>query len=107
MERVNHNNSATGVAGKHRTVLELRVNNHAGVMSHICGLFSRRVYNMDSILCMPVGDGKQSRIWLRVDGNGQLDQIVKQLQKLEDVLQISYHEADHEIFVRLEDFFKE
>ena len=39
------------------TVLELNVNNHAGVMSHVVGLFSRRAYNVEGILCMPVGDG--------------------------------------------------
>ena len=37
-----------------RTVLELDVNNHAGVMSHVVGLFSRRAYNVEGILCMPV-----------------------------------------------------
>ena len=40
-----------------RTVLELDVNNHAGVMSHVVGLFSRRAYNVEGILVMPVGSG--------------------------------------------------
>jgi acetolactate synthase-1/3 small subunit len=31
-----------------RTVLELDVNNHAGVMSHVVGLFSRRAYNVEA-----------------------------------------------------------
>ena len=87
-------------------VLELTVNNHPGVMSHICGLFSRRAFNMGGILCMPVADGHESRIWIRVDGNGQLDQLVKQLQKLEDVQDVRYHDAGHEVFVRLEDYFE-
>ena len=38
-----------------RAVLELDVNNHAGVMSHVVGLFSRRAYNVEGILVMPVG----------------------------------------------------
>ena len=87
-------------------VLELTVNNHPGVMSHICGLFSRRAYNMDGILCMPVDDGRVSRIWVRVDSNGQLEQNVKQLQKLEDVQDVRYHDSGHEVFVRLEDYFE-
>jgi acetolactate synthase-1/3 small subunit len=87
-------------------VLELTVNNHPGVMSHVCGLFSRRAFNMDGILCMPVNDGKVSRIWIRVDSNGQLEQIIKQLQKLEDVQDVNYHDTEHEVFVRLEDYFK-
>lgn len=33
-----------------RAVLEIDVNNHAGVMSHVVGLFSRRAYNVDGIL---------------------------------------------------------
>ncbi len=73
-----------------KKVLELTVNNHPGVMSHVCGLFSRRAFNMDGILCMPVNDGKVSKIWIRVDSNGQPEQIVKQLQKLEDVQDVNY-----------------
>ena len=42
---------------KARAVLELTVNNHPGVMSHVCGLLSRRAYNVEGILCLPIGDG--------------------------------------------------
>lgn len=94
------------VAGP-RAVLELTVNNHPGVMSHVCGLFSRRAYNVEGILCMPIGSGEQSRIWLLVNEDERLEQMVKQVFKLEDVLAVSRHEADHEVFVRLEDFFQE
>ena len=88
-----HKQSATSDK-LNQKVLELTVNNHPGVMSHVCGLFSRRAYNMDGILCMPVDDGKMSRIWIRVDSNGQLEQIVKQLQKLEDVQDVRYHDTE-------------
>ncbi|MBU0483623.1 MAG: acetolactate synthase small subunit [Proteobacteria bacterium] len=91
---------------RNKAVLELTVNNHPGVMSHICGLFSRRVYNMEGILCMPIDDGRLSRVWIRVTGNGQLEQIAKQLRKLEDVQTVRYHEAEHEVFVQLEDYFR-
>jgi acetolactate synthase-1/3 small subunit len=87
-------------------VLEIEVNNHAGVMSHIVGLFSRRAYNVEGILCMPIGSGERSRIWLLVNEDGRLEQMVKQLEKLEDVLAVRRHGAEHEVFVRLEDFFK-
>lgn len=89
-----------------RTVLELEVHNHPGVMSHICGLFSRRAYNVEGILCMPVGDGARSRIWLLVNEDDRLDQMIKQVRKLEDVLDVARHGADHEVFVRLEEFFR-
>jgi len=88
------------------TVLELDVNNHAGVMSHIVGMFSRRAYNVEGILCMPVGNGATSRIWLMVNEDSRLDQMVKQLEKLEDVLAVRRHGAEHEVFERLEEFFR-
>jgi acetolactate synthase-1/3 small subunit len=88
------------------TVLELTVRNHPGVMSHVCGLFSRRAFNVEGILCMPVGDGKQSRIWLLVHENQRIGQMIKHMQKLEDVLDVQRRAADHEVFVHLEEFFR-
>lgn len=88
------------------TVLELNVNNHAGVMSHVVGLFSRRAYNVEGILCMPVGDGSQSRIWLLVKEEARLEQMIRQVEKLEDVLTVRRHGAEHEVFERLEEFFR-
>ena len=87
-------------------VLELDVNNHAGVMSHVVGLFSRRAYNVEGILCMPVGDGSKSRIWLLVNEDDRLEQMVRQVEKLEDVLAVRRHGAEHEVFERLEEFFR-
>ena len=89
-----------------RTVLELDVNNHAGVMSHVVGMFSRRAYNVEGILCMPVGDGVTSRIWLMVNEDIRLDQMVKQVEKLEDVLAVRRHGPEHRVFERLEEFFR-
>jgi acetolactate synthase-1/3 small subunit len=89
-----------------QVVLELMVNNHPGVMSHLCGLFARRAFNVEGILCMPIGSGAQSRIWLRVPADQRLEQMIKQVRKLEDVLSVQRHGADHEVFVRLEEFFQ-
>lgn len=89
-----------------RTVLELDVNNHAGVMSHVVGMFSRRAYNVEGILCMPVGTGETSRIWLTVNEDARLDQMVKQLEKLVDVRTVRRHGAEHQVFERLEEFFQ-
>ena len=89
-----------------RTVLELEVNNHPGVMSHVVGMFSRRAYNVEGILCMPVGDGAISRIWLMVGEDQRLDQMVKQVEKLEDVRTVRRHGAEHAVFERLEEFFR-
>ena len=95
-------------AEQHRTaisVLELMVTDHPGVMSHVTGLLSRRAFNVDGILCMPVGDGLHSRIWLRVNEEARLDQMVHQLEKLHDVREVRRHAADHSVFVGLERFF--
>jgi acetolactate synthase-1/3 small subunit len=86
-------------------LLELTVHNHPGIMSHICGLFSRRAFNVEGILCVPIGTGERSRVRLFVHEDERLDQVVKQVQKLEDVLEITRHQADPQVFARLEKLF--
>lgn len=98
---------SAAVSALPRTVLELTVNNHPGVMSHVCGLFARRAYNVEGILCMPIGDGTCSRIWLLVNEDARLDQMIKQTEKLHDVRAVRRHPATHEVFVQLEAFFRE
>jgi acetolactate synthase I/III small subunit len=84
-------------------VLELTVNNHPGVMSHICGLFSRRAYNLEKILCLPDKEGRLSRMWLQVNEEERLEQVVKQLQKLADVLQVTSYPKGDELFAGIEE----
>ena len=88
-----------------RAVLEIDVNNHPGVMSHVVGLFARRAYNVEGILCLPIGDGRLSRIWLLLNEDARLPQMVKQVDKLEDVIAVRRHNADHAVFSQLEEFF--
>ncbi|MDD5040672.1 MAG: acetolactate synthase small subunit [Patescibacteria group bacterium] len=84
------------------TMIELVVNNHPGVMSHITGLFARRAFNLEGILCGEIGDGSKSRMYLLVNDDGRLEQIIKQLEKLYDVLEVRAREDyDHTIFNRL------
>jgi acetolactate synthase-1/3 small subunit len=90
---------------KEKVVLELNVRNHPGVMSHVCGLFARRAFNVEGILCMPVGEGGDSRIWLLVREDLRLPQMIAQVEKLEDVISVSRHGAEHVVFERLEEFF--
>lgn len=89
-----------------RTILEIDVNNHPGVMSHVVGLFSRRAFNVEGILCLPVGDGRRSRVWLLVNEDQRLSQMIRQLEKLEDVQAVRRHGAEHAVFERLEEFFR-
>src|SRR5262249_3917593 len=69
-------------------ILRLLVRNHPGVMSHICGLFARRAFNVEGILCLPVGDSARSIILLVVNKDERLEQLIRQLGKLEDVLEV-------------------
>ena len=70
-------------------VLRLHVRNHPGVLSHVCGLFARRAFNVEGIVCLPVGDATRSAILLRVHDDARLEQMIRQLRKLEDVVEIA------------------
>ena len=86
-----------------KPVIELKVNNHPGVMSHVTGLFSRRAFNIEGILCGPVGDGSTSRMYLLVNEDERLPQVVKQLEKLYDILEVRVCEDfDRSVFIAAE-----
>jgi len=72
------------------TVLELRVRNHPGAMSHITGLFARRGFNLEAILCVPVAGTAESRMLLLVATGSRLEQVERQLARLFDVLAIRH-----------------
>jgi len=67
------------------SIIELKVRNHPGVMSHITGLFARRAFNLEGILCGPIGDGSKSRMYLLVNEDNRLKQVMMNLEKLYDV----------------------
>ena len=72
-----------------RKVFSLLVNNNAGLLSRVAGLFSRRGYNIDSITSGATMDDRVTRITVVATGDDQiLSQIEKQLAKLEDVIEI-------------------
>ena len=65
------------------------VHNSAGVTSRIAGLFSRRGYNMDSITGGVTENPDITRVTVVVHGEeAVLEQVTKQLSKLEDVIEI-------------------
>lgn len=84
------------------SALRLTVNNHPGVMSHICGLFARRAFNLEGILCTPRPGGAASRIWLLVLEDERLEQVVRQVRKLQDVLEVLVFAADGQAFGRMD-----
>ncbi|MCI1209823.1 MAG: acetolactate synthase small subunit [Treponema sp.] len=72
-----------------RYVLSVLVENHAGVLSRVSGLFSRRGYNIDSLTVCETGNPGQSRMTIVVRGDEYiLEQIEKQLSKLVEVISI-------------------
>ena len=71
-------------------------------MSHICGLFSRRAYNLEKILCFPQNDKTTSKMWLQVYEKEKLDQVIKQIEKLEDVQKLIYRRNDENFFGQIE-----
>ena len=88
-----------------RTVIELTVNNHPGVMSHVCGLFSRRAFNVEAILCLPEPDPSVSRIWLLVNDDQALGQMLAQAGKLIDVQKVALRPVDSASLERIAAFF--
>lgn len=75
-------------------VLSVLVENHAGVLSRVSGLFSRRGYNIDSLTVCETYNPGQSRMTIVVDGDEYiLDQIKKQLAKLVEVISIQHFHA--------------
>ena len=75
-------------ASVHHT-LSILVENKAGVLARVVNLFSRRGYNIYTLSAVPTEDVHYSRITVAVDvESAPLDQIVKQLSKLINVLEI-------------------
>jgi acetolactate synthase-1/3 small subunit len=71
-------------------ILSVLVQNRPGVLARVSGLFARRGYNIFSLAVAPTEDPGQSRITIVVDvESAPLEQIVKQLFKLVDVVKIS------------------
>ena len=72
--------------------LSMFVNNQPGVLMRICQVFARRAYNIDSVVVSQGRDPAFSRLTLGISGDpAGLDQIVKQCNKLVDVIHCYEH----------------
>ena len=79
-------------------VLSVLVENKAGVLSRVSGLFSRRGYNIDSLTVCETSNPEQSRMTIVVKGDEYiLEQIEKQLAKLQEVLSIKKCENESSV----------
>ncbi|NMA01062.1 MAG: acetolactate synthase small subunit [Clostridia bacterium] len=73
---------------KHK--LAVLVENHPGVLSRVSGLFSRRGYNIESLVVSETEDKGISRMTIVVNGDEQIiEQVSKQLNKLIDVIKVN------------------
>lgn len=81
-----------------KRILSLLVDNTAGVLSRISGLFSRRGYNIDSLSVGTTADPRFSRMTVVCSGDDLvLEQITKQLEKLVDVRTIKVLEPEESV----------
>jgi acetolactate synthase-1/3 small subunit len=81
-----------------KVVFSLLVDNEAGVLSRIAGLFSRRGYNIESLTVGETEEKSISRMTVVAEGEPEvLEQIEKQLAKLIDVRQIKMLPADSSV----------
>jgi acetolactate synthase-1/3 small subunit len=72
-----------------RHTISVLVENKFGVLTRVAGLFSGRGYNIDTLNVGPTQDPATSRMTIVTQGNdATLEQIVKQLEKLVDVLEV-------------------
>ena len=79
-------------------ILSILVDNTAGVLTRLSGLFSRRGYNIDSLTVGETADPRFSRMTVVASGDDQvLDQITKQLAKQVDVRDVKVLNPDHSV----------
>ncbi len=72
-----------------KQTISVLVENRAGVLNRITGLFSRRAFNIESLAVGVTDDPTTSRITIIVDsGNSVVEQVEKQLNKLVEVIKV-------------------
>ncbi len=89
-----------GRANQH--TLSLLVNNKPGVLIRIAMVFSRRGYNIDSLVVSPAYNGRFARMNIMASGDiGTLEQIIRQLNKLIDVIHAKDHTGENAVVKEL------
>ncbi|BCZ44170.1 acetolactate synthase small subunit [Clostridium gelidum] len=83
-------------------VLSALVKNSSGVLSRVSGLFSRRGYNIDSLTVGRTENPSISRMTITLMGDENvLEQVKKQLNKLEDVVRVIDFKANESVYREL------
>ena len=80
-----------------RHIISLLMENESGALSRVSGLFSARGYNIESLSVAPTQDQSLSRMTIVTSGSDEvIEQIIKQLNKLIDVVKVlDLHDGDH------------
>jgi acetolactate synthase-1/3 small subunit len=80
-----------------RHIISILIQNEAGALSRVAGLFSARGYNIETLTVAPTEDGSLSRMTIVTSGSDEIvEQITKQLNKLIDVVKlIDLSESSH------------
>ena len=80
-----------------RHIISILLENEAGALSRVSGLFSARGYNIESLTVAPTEDASLSRMTIVTSGSGDvIEQITKQLNKLVEVVKVvDLFEAPH------------
>jgi acetolactate synthase-1/3 small subunit len=72
-----------------RHIISLLMENESGALSRVSGLFSARGYNIESLTVAPTEDDTLSRMTIVTTGSDEIiEQIIKQLNKLVDVVRV-------------------
>ena len=72
-----------------RHIISLLMENESGALSRVSGLFSARGYNIESLTVAPTEDATLSRMTIVTSGTDEIiEQIIKQLNKLIDVVKV-------------------
>jgi acetolactate synthase-1/3 small subunit len=78
--------------------LSVHVNNRPGVLMRICQVFARRGFNIDSLVVSQGRDARFSRMTIGITGDPDgLDQIIKQVSKLIDVIHCCEHNSENSV----------
>lgn len=80
-----------------RRVIAVLLENEAGALSRVVGLFAQRDYNIESLTVAPTEDETLSRVTLSTSGDdSKIEQIIKQLNKLIEVVKVlDLYESPH------------
>lgn len=76
-------------AAEMRHIISILLENEAGALSRVAGLFSARAYNIESLTVAPTDDPSLSRMTVVTTGSDEIvEQVCKQLNKLIDVVKL-------------------